>query len=114
LAQHQNTIMYNIDIYDALDSDEPVLQYLQQDQSSKPDIQSYKNFRTELLKLLNHRFNSQVDIYELISLNTCIVDALLKNIWSLFSIPEDSAALIAIGGYGRRELFPESDIALTS
>jgi len=110
LAQHQNTIMYNIDIYDALDSDEPVLQYLQQDQSSKPDIQSYKNFRTELLKLLNHRFNSQVDIYELISLNTCIVDALLKNIWSLFSIPEDSAALIAIGGYGRRELFPESDI----
>ena len=102
--------MLNIDIYQALESDAPILQFLQQEPSSQLAVEKYKNFRVEQTKLLEQRFDSQANIYEIISLNTCLVDALLKNIWNTFDIPNDTAALVAIGGYGRRELFPESDI----
>ena len=102
--------MLNIDIHEALEADAPILQFLQQDHAFPLSVEKYKNFRAELLKLLNQRFKTQTNIYELISLNTCIIDALLKNIWNSYDIPSDSAALLAIGGYGRREMFPESDI----
>jgi len=102
--------MLNIDINDALEADAPILQFLQQDHALPLSVEKYKNFRIKLLELLNQRFKVQVNIYELISLNTCIIDDLLKNIWNSYDIPSDSAALLAIGGYGRREMFPESDI----
>ncbi|MBT8124060.1 MAG: [protein-PII] uridylyltransferase [Gammaproteobacteria bacterium] len=102
--------MINIDIHQALESDAPILQFLQQEPSSQLAVEKYKIFRVEQTKLLEQRFDSQANIYEIISLNTCLVDALLKNIWNTFDIPNDTAALVAIGGYGRRELFPESDI----
>ena len=102
--------MLNIDIYQALKSDAPILQFLQQDPSSQLAVEKYKDFRVEQTKLLEQRFDPKADIYELLSINTRLVDALLKNVWRAFDIPNDSAALVAIGGYGRRELFPESDI----
>ncbi|QMU61401.1 MAG: [protein-PII] uridylyltransferase [Gammaproteobacteria bacterium] len=102
--------MLNIDIYEVLEADAPILQFLQQDHALPLSVEKYKNFRIELLKLLDQRFRAQANIYELISLNTCVIDALLKNIWNSYEIPNDSAALLAIGGYGRREMFPESDI----
>jgi len=102
--------MLKIDIYQALKSDAPILQFLQQDPSSQLAVEKYKEFRVEQTKLLEQRFEPKADIYELLSLNTYLVDALLKNVWMSFDIPNDSAALVAIGGYGRRELFPESDI----
>ena len=39
-----------------------------------------------------------------------LVDALLKQIWQSFNLKEVS--LIAVGGYGRGELFPHSDVDL--
>ncbi len=102
--------MIKIDIHQVLEPDAPILQFLQQEASSQLAVEKYKNFRVEQTKLLEQRFDSQANIYEIISLNTCLVDALLKNIWNTFDIPNDTAALVAIGGYGRRELFPESDI----
>ena len=106
--------MLNIDIHKELEPDAPIFQFLQIQPASqlKPEInlESFKSFRPELLKLLKNRFNTEQNIYKLISLNTGIIDALLRNIWGAFDIPNNAAALIAIGGYGRRELFPESDI----
>jgi len=40
-----------------------------------------------------------------------LIDDLLKGIWRAFQFPS-SASLLAVGGYGRGELFPHSDIDL--
>ncbi len=102
--------MLNIDIHEELEHDAPILQFLQNENVSQLDLEKFKSFRPTLLKLLQEQFNTQQNIYHLISLNTGIMDVLLKNIWDIFAVPNDAATLMAIGGYGRRELFPESDI----
>ncbi|HUW50188.1 MAG TPA: [protein-PII] uridylyltransferase [Sulfuricella sp.] len=40
-----------------------------------------------------------------------LVDGLLKSIWQQISLPS-SGALVAVGGYGRKQLYPGSDIDL--
>ncbi len=47
--------------------------------------------------------------WELIKLRTLAVDALLCAIYALYDFPDDFA-LLAIGGYGRAELLPASDV----
>lgn len=43
--------------------------------------------------------------------HTRVLDQLLRDIWQAYALP-DSASLIAVGGYGRGEMFPYSDIDL--
>jgi len=40
-----------------------------------------------------------------------LVDKLLQTIWRQLSLPP-SSTLVAVGGYGRKQLFPGSDIDL--
>lgn len=101
-----------ISVVDSTEDAASVLQFLNSQESKKLTIPHYKDFRSKLLTLLQERFHTQTDASELIPLNTYIIDKLLKNIWKLHEFPDHSAALIAVGGYGRRELFPESDIDL--
>lgn len=42
---------------------------------------------------------------------TRLIDQLLRDIWSAFQLP-GSVSLVAVGGYGRGDMFPHSDIDL--
>jgi len=87
---------------------------------SFPDIQAhrplsvmqYREFSREQFSIPQQCFGPQENIYKLLALNTHIADELLKNLWQQSQMPDRAAALVAVGGYGRRELFPGSDIDL--
>ena len=57
------------------------------------------------------QYEEGAPVAELIKERATFVDQLLKKIWCHF-IADDSAALVAVGGYGRGELHPYSDIDL--
>jgi len=58
------------------------------------------------------RFDANEDIDRLTRERTHAVDALVREAWSIHIGERDSLALFAVGGYGRGELFPHSDIDL--
>ena len=74
------------------------------------------NFRQALKKadetLVEH-FHAGADATALVRARAAVVDALLLHAWARFipALP-DGPALIAVGGYGRGELHPASDIDL--
>jgi len=49
--------MIHTDIVKSLASDTPILEFLNQNTNTTPDIKKNKQFRIELLSLLNHRFS---------------------------------------------------------
>lgn len=55
-------------------------------------------------------FQDGHDIVQLVYGRAHLVDHLLIKAWELFIPPEKEAALVAVGGYGRGELHPASDI----
>ncbi|MDF7667319.1 bifunctional uridylyltransferase/uridylyl-removing protein GlnD [Orbaceae bacterium ESL0727] len=81
---------------------------------------SLKQFTEHVVKKpLKQSVNKQqIDIEELISLRSHFIDELLERLWHYYQIPEQVSslfkrnriALIAVGGYGRAELHPLSDI----
>ena len=61
---------------------------------------------------LHAQFSKDRDIEELIQLRAAFVDKLLGNIWDNIDWGDGSISLAAVGGYGRGELHPHSDIDL--
>ena len=59
---------------------------------------------------LKSDFLSKNNVTKLLRGQCKLVDAMLKQIWQSFNLKE--ASLIAVGGYGRGELFPHSDVDL--
>jgi len=55
--------------------------------------------------------HKETRIYELIHARAWLVDQILRLAWQQHSWPDDTA-LVAVGGYGRGELHPQSDIDL--
>lgn len=55
---------------------------------------------------------SEYDITELVSARAYYVDQLLSKLWCQHQLDEDQISLIAVGGYGRGELHPYSDVDL--
>ncbi|SFX31728.1 [protein-PII] uridylyltransferase [Marinospirillum alkaliphilum] len=70
----------------------------------------------QALGLINQRldqaFYDGADIRDLIYGRAWAMDQLLACIWQLFDWPDQRIALLAVGGYGRGELHPKSDIDL--
>ncbi|MGB2271776.1 MAG: nucleotidyltransferase domain-containing protein, partial [Pseudomonadales bacterium] len=89
---------------------------------------SYNTFITQLAKTQNaieckvllqdyqeqmdEAFRAGVDPYLLIQARSKLIDILLRYLWAQEDWDEQKIALIAVGGYGRGELHPRSDIDL--
>jgi [protein-PII] uridylyltransferase len=63
-------------------------------------------------EILHERFRAHVGAEQLVRGRSWLVDHLLVRAWSRFIRTPDELALVAVGGYGRAELLPASDIDL--
>lgn len=74
-------------------------------------IASASDYIRQLHNWLKQRFSAGECIYYLLKTHAECIDSLLIAFWQELKIDTD-VCLIATGGYGRRELFPHSDIDL--
>jgi [protein-PII] uridylyltransferase len=79
-------------------------------QTSAP-LRLFKQSFTKGHELLNEAFTSGVPVKTLVHKRAWLIDQLLIHAWHHI-IGTDSMALVAVGGYGRGELHPGSDIDL--
>jgi len=61
---------------------------------------------------LRQRFELSTPVAELVAGRAALVDRVLQHAWHRFFGGTDDIALVAVGGYGRGELHPSSDIDL--
>lgn len=81
------------------------------DQGQQP-IAPYKQAIEDVCRYLDSEFRAERNIRELIKLRAVFIDQLLSCIWRQYNWSESDACLVAVGGYGRGELHPHSDIDL--
>ncbi|MDC9725345.1 MAG: [protein-PII] uridylyltransferase [Gammaproteobacteria bacterium] len=85
-------------------------------ENSKPDstanITFFRNALKEGQSHLVKQFEQDVDIFTLVHQRSHFVDQVLQQLWQHHISPETPVSLLAVGGYGRGELHPFSDIDL--
>lgn len=82
-------------------------------QAAEPDIFA-KSWRLRLQSeqaALKAEFDAHADTSRLLKQHSRLVDVLLQDLWQAAGI-SPQVCLIAVGGYGRGELFPHSDVDL--
>ncbi len=79
-------------------------------QSTQP-IVAFKQAIQQGSSLIREQFEQQ-PITELVSARAHLMDEILKRIWHFIFADSQATALVAVGGYGRGELHPNSDIDL--
>lgn len=80
-------------------------------QSGEPTIPLLKQALGDISTRLAEGFHDNRPIRELVNGRALLIDTLLQHLWK-GSVGSEGAALVAVGGYGRAELHPASDIDL--
>ncbi len=81
--------------------------------SSSNKIDVFREALTAASNTLDARYRSNENISELVEQRAQAVDQILKLAWQQQQWPDpDNISLVAVGGYGRGELLPHSDIDL--
>jgi [protein-PII] uridylyltransferase len=75
----------------------------------QPSLAQCRRFLTDAQRVLLERFQAGADIEDLIHGRSWLVDQVLVRCWERL-LGDIDAALVAVGGYGRRELLPGSDV----
>ncbi|WP_017431122.1 [protein-PII] uridylyltransferase [Vreelandella jeotgali] len=79
---------------------------------SRSPLAPFKAALESLQSRLDARFRNGADIRDLVRGRAWHLDHLLAIAWAQYAWPDDGVALLAVGGYGRGELHPCSDIDL--
>jgi [protein-PII] uridylyltransferase len=62
---------------------------------------------------LQQQFDQDVDIYQLLKARSQMIDELLQELWQQHQLDDSfNGSLVAVGGYGREEMHPASDVDL--
>jgi [protein-PII] uridylyltransferase len=72
----------------------------------------FKQALKQAKQSLFDRFREGVSVVELVREHSALVDLIATCAWHRFMPADEPSALVAVGGYGRRELHPASDIDL--
>lgn len=75
-------------------------------------LERFRSSIQSLNEFLFEQFNQDVAIENIIKHRSQAMDELLSHAWRFFFADTTDMALIAVGGYGRQELLPHSDIDL--
>lgn len=80
--------------------------------ASSPII-PFKARLKEGTSILKQRFEMGIPVEQLVSERSDLIDSILRQAWHQFKLSEEDFCLAAVGGYGRGELHPGSDVDLT-
>jgi [protein-PII] uridylyltransferase len=79
------------------------------DLSEKPTLKVFKDAISGVNEHFFQRFSEGEDVRDLVLERSKFMDVILHYAWHPFGIGND-CALIAVGGYGRQQLHPQSDV----
>ncbi|RVU30191.1 [protein-PII] uridylyltransferase [Neptunomonas marina] len=96
-----------VDVGDYIDSETMELRLI----TGEPPFKVYKETIAQATEEMNERFREGEDIRKLVYGRASVIDRVLTSAWNLFDWPSDAqVSLVAVGGYGRGELHPHSDV----
>ncbi len=76
-----------------------------------PPVDVWRKILVEGRAALRAGFEEKPSAPDMLRKHCALVDELLREVWQAHHVP-DGLALVAVGGYGRSQLFPHSDIDL--